>query len=234
MTILYQLNIIYDMTIYKDFDNSLFDSIKNNKLNKKREKIKYSKYLKLTDSSTYIRPLFGSKYNYYENTNYINCHILNDKIYLVFLKSNSNSQKNFLENFIQKNKNFEELLENSLFFINCMKLPDDCLKDLENFKKSKFSKISNKNKDIILKFHKPYNYETNKKLIDNYNIIKESLFVTPSSIYNLSKYLEVDLSIIKNIGEIKSKIDLELELFNSSIYSENGILFNYFKNSVNK
>lgn len=108
-----------------------------------------------TKSSFFITPMIGESRIYFRWNNYfVNTFITEDKkVAVLYRFFNSDDYKKF-EFGIMKHPLFDKMIDyDTQHVVFQFKIPDNCLEDYNKFTEGKYSRMSDKYKEYILKFH---------------------------------------------------------------------------------
>lgn len=180
----------------------------------------------VTDSTIFIRPIFGS-YNSFYSDSFYNTYInTTESAYFVYnLTENSNitQTKKHNENvvYLKTHTQFKSDFQNDIFHIINLSIPDNYMKDYYTFLDSKFSKFSSDMRYRLRTF-----YSNNSAILKNLN---EILCATDHRKRQLAEKLGVDVALINEVGEVRSRISFNKELFYQKDFEEKGTVYNYVK-----
>lgn len=167
-----------------------------------------------TKSTKFLLPLIGITEMNIEKINknlLINVHYLikDENIQIIIVLNKDFFNENVYE-FIKiqnLNENFNDFKEENNDYLLIYNLPKHFKNDFILFTRSKYSKMSEEYKQIIIKIYSNY-----QDLNDYKPTIYECLYPTDEKRKVLASYLNVDYKII---GEISSKLDTRYESFHT-------------------
>lgn len=161
---------------------------------------------KYNKSSTFLRGMLKLPLDIWNGTNFFNCYISEDRIYLylVFKKPFDNLTKfNSCLSTIVTSKYYSDYVSTNYFSIIKVMIPFEFLKDVDTFLQGKYSEMSTTYKETILGLFIKYDKTT-------YDKIKRGLYPSNEDI----KALEVKLNEKLPNREVISICDLDNEIFN--------------------
>lgn len=192
--------------------------LEDNKTNEKEE-YKYN----ITDSSIFVRPMIGYNTDFY-SSRYYNTYIdLDYTIYIVLKNFGGVNNKKSEENLISLKHNIytHSYTENDLFTVFTLITPEEHLEDFDRFLDSKFSKFSKDYKTKLRKFYLP------QKMV--LPLINEIISAPMAKMKELANALGVDIEVIKEVGEVRNKINLRNEVFNPSDFEKDGKIYEHYR-----
>jgi len=182
----------------------------------------------VTDSTIFIRPMIGYNSPFYSNTAFYNTYLDTEKrLYYVFNKTkieNEKIRKKYYESVTSFSSNvyYNNRIENDIFHTFIFNVPDEFVNDYYTFLDSKFSKFTAEYKYRVRRFY----------LSDNkaFQGINEILAASKSRMESLAEQLNVSVDLIKEVGEVRDKIDLSKEIYFENNFKEQGIIYEYYRN----
>jgi hypothetical protein len=181
----------------------------------------------ITQSHIFIRPLLGYNCNFYSETCY-NTHIDIDE-YNVYMVYNNTKVPNIYKAKHEKNKedlinnhSYRHTFSNDVFDIFAFTLTDNT-EDFDRFLDSRFTLFTEGYKNQLRKF---YMYD-NEML----KIINDVISPSKGKIKEIADKYGVEL---KDVIEVKSKIELGKEVFNKALYEPNGYIYEHYNKQLNK
>ncbi len=185
----------------------------------------YSK--QITNSHVYIRPLIGYNYRFYSSTCY-NTHI--DKEYNLYIVYNNFNVANIFKTKHEENKKelqenpyYRHTFSNDIFDIFAFSIDKSSYFDYDKFVDSRFTQFTDTYKGQLRKF-----YNADSEMLD---IINNVISPSKNKIREIANRYGVDE---KDILEVKSKVNLEIELYNKEDYYPEGCIYEYYSKLLNK
>ncbi|MEM4710652.1 MAG: hypothetical protein QXL18_01760 [Candidatus Woesearchaeota archaeon] len=189
----------------------------------KTDDIKNYEYT-VTDSTIFIRPMFGANNNFYSDSFYNTYIDTQESAYFVYnlvenktLKQKNEHNSNIV--YLKTHTEFKEEMSNDIFHIMKLSIPKNYIQDYYTFLESKFTKFSSDLKNKFKNF-----YSNNHVIIKNIN---EIVYATENRRKELAESLGVDISLINEVGEVRSKISYDKELFFQKDFEKDGIVYEY-------
>lgn len=194
-----------------------------NYMQTKTDDIKNYEYT-VTDSTIFIRPMFGANNNFYSDSFYNTYIDTQESAYFVYnlvenktLKQKNEHNSNIV--YLKTHTEFKEEMSNDIFHIMKLSIPKNYIQDYYTFLESKFTKFSSDLKNKFKNF-----YSNNHVIIKNIN---EIVYATENRRKELAESLGVDISLINEVGEVRSKISYDKELFFQKDFEKDGIVYEY-------
>lgn len=178
----------------------------------------------VTDSTIFIRPMFGANNNFYSDSFYNTYIDTQESAYFVYNLTENKTKQQINEHngnivYLKTNTYFKEENYNDIFHILKLSIPEKYIQDYYTFLESKFTKFSSDLKHKFRNF-----YSTNPTIIQNIN---EIIYATENRKKQLAEKLGVDISLINEVGEVRSKISYDKELFFQKDFEKDGIIYEY-------
>jgi len=181
----------------------------------------------LTKTSIYLRPLLAPKYRTdYVKTNYFNTYCDEQALLYTVFVNRSVSEEKFNENQFEKvinklcfDEHFESKIENDTFTIICSRIPEQYLEDFYKVYGTKYSTVSKEFKTRVKVF-----YSDNQGVV---LYIDYRLNPTPEQYKKLAEQLGVPESMIKEVGEVESFFNTDLEFYDEEQFKPNGVIYEY-------